>query len=164
LTDRNAVLLHSAAVIVQGKGFLFAGQSEAGKSTAAELLKTDGCKRGLDVEILSDEHNIIRGWQDGWRVHGTWRNSTISDVSASDAPLQGIFFLEQAGENKILSLTDRRLIWRRLLASLIRIADTDEWWHKKLDILERIVKEVPCYKMHFDKSGGIVKVLEQMFL
>jgi hypothetical protein len=34
---------------------------------------------------------------------------------------------------------------------------TAEWWQKELDILERIVHEIPCYTMHFDKSGAIVE-------
>ena len=60
------------------------------------------------------------------------------------------------GRNEIVPLTDRKEIWQRLLATLIRPMVTAEWWQKELDVLERIVAEVPCYKMHFDKSGAIV--------
>ena len=55
-----------------------------------------------------------------------------------------------------MPLTDRKEIWKRLLATLIRPMVTAEWWQKELDVLERIVNEVPCYIMHFDKSGAIV--------
>jgi hypothetical protein len=68
-------------------------------------------------------------------------------------------FLKQDRENKIEPLTDRKKIWRTLLATLIRPMVTAEWWQKELDILERIVHEVPCYTMHFDKSGAIVEEL-----
>jgi MoaA/NifB/PqqE/SkfB family radical SAM enzyme len=42
LADRNAVLLHSAAAIVNGQGLVFVGHSEAGKSTTMEMLKAAG--------------------------------------------------------------------------------------------------------------------------
>lgn len=34
---------------------------------------------------------------------------------------------------------------------------TAEWWQKELDVLERIVNDIPCYTMHFDKTGKIVE-------
>jgi MoaA/NifB/PqqE/SkfB family radical SAM enzyme len=72
LADRNAVLMHSAAAIVNGQGLVFVGHSEAGKSTTMELLKAAGEQgrggareqgsRGLQVEILCDDRNVIRKW------------------------------------------------------------------------------------------------------
>ena len=161
-TDRDAALLHSAAAVVGGSGFVFAGHSDAGKSTTMELLKTARREQGLDAEILCDDRNIVRRWSDGWRVHGTWSHGTTSDVSPASAPLRAVLFLEQAAKNEIVPLTDRKLVWRRLLATLIRAAVSDEWWRKELDILERFVAEVPCYTMRFDKTGKIVPELEAL--
>jgi hypothetical protein len=56
-------------------------------------------------------------------------------------------------------LTDRKEIWRRLLATLIRPMVTAEWWQKELDVLQEIVDEIPCYTMRFDRSGAIVAQL-----
>jgi hypothetical protein len=92
-----------------------------------------------------------------WLVHGTWSHGTTADVSPSSAPLCAILFLKQDKKNKIEPLTDRKKIWHNLLATLIRPMVTAEWWQKELDILERIVHEIPCYTMHFDKSGAIVE-------
>ena len=39
---------------------------------------------------------------------------------------------------------------------------TADWWHKEMDVLERIVAEVPCYTMRFDRSGAIVPELERL--
>jgi hypothetical protein len=68
-------------------------------------------------------------------------------------------FLKQDRLNKIEALTDRKKIWHNLLATLIRPMVTAEWWQKELDLLERIVQEIPCYTMRFDKSGAIVEEL-----
>ena len=65
LADRDAVLLHSAAAIVNGRGLLFVGHSEAGKSTTMELLKAARRERGLDAEILCDDRNVVRLWPEG---------------------------------------------------------------------------------------------------
>ena len=180
LADRNAILVHSAAAIVNGKGLVFVGHSKAGKSTTMELLKAENREGRFSAEILCDDRNVLRYWPgktteqkptsapvkgekgngDGqWLVHGTWSHGTTADVSPSSAPLCAILFLKQDRENKIEPLTDRKKIWRILLATLIRPTVTAEWWQKELDIMERIVHEVPCYIMHFDKSGAIVEKL-----
>jgi hypothetical protein len=163
LADRQAVLLHSAAVILVGNGYLFVGHSDAGKSTTVTMLKNSG----LPVEILCDDRNIVRKWShpDGkkeWRVHGTWSHGTVPDVSPNSAPLKAILFLQRDTINQIKPLTDRKEIWKRLLATLIKPMVTAEWWEKELDVLEGIVKEIPCYTMHFDKSGAIVEQLVKL--
>ncbi len=86
----------------------------------------------------------------------------MPDVSSAAAPLRAILFLEQSARNEIIPLTDRKLVWQRLLATLIRPLVTAEWWNKELDVLERIVDEVPCFTMRFDRSGAIVPELERL--
>jgi MoaA/NifB/PqqE/SkfB family radical SAM enzyme len=201
LADRQAVLLHSAAAVVNGQGLIFVGHSDAGKSTTVEMIKAasrrvgevvrrDG--PGLQVEILCDDRNIIREWtrssgaseegrppsagpgmassnepllasQEGeWRVHGTWSHGDVADVSSTSAPLRALLFLQQDRRNEIELLSDRKEVWRRLLATLIRPMMTAQWWQKEMDVLEQIVSEVPCYIMRFDKSGAIVPELERL--
>ncbi len=164
LADRQALLLHSAAAILNGAGFMFVGHSETGKSTTVTLLK-NAAQPGafhaplLQAEILCDDRNIVRRWTDGWRVHGTWSHGEVPDVSPSSAPLHAILFLQQDTCNEIVPLTSRKEIWTRLLATLIKPLTTAEWWRKELDVLEQIVHEIPCYVMHFDKTGRIVAEL-----
>jgi len=121
LADRDAVLLHSAAVILNGQGLLFVGPSDAGKSTIVTLLK-DAADRAkglssLRAEVLCDDSNTVRKWprpvsatNDGerggeWRVHGTWSHGDVADVSSASAPLRAILFLEQSPRNEIVRLT-----------------------------------------------------------
>ena len=155
LADRHAALIHSAAVILNGQGLLFVGHSEAGKSTTVRMLKGR-------AEILCDDRNIVRRWPEGWRVHGTWSHGDVEDVSSASAPLRAILFLRQDTRNAITPLTDRKGIWKRLLATLIKPMVTAEWWHKEVDVLARLVSGVPFYTMDFDRSGAIVAELAKL--
>jgi MoaA/NifB/PqqE/SkfB family radical SAM enzyme len=162
LADRNAVLLHSAAVILNGQGLLFVGHSDAGKSTTVTMLKglpSAPETPDVRVEILCDDRNIVRRWDTGWRLHGTWSHGDVPDVSPASAPLRAVLFLHQAPCNEIVPLTDRKEIWLRFLATLIKPMVTAAWWEKELDVLQQMVSDVPCYTMHFDKSGNIASIL-----
>jgi len=159
VADRQGCLLHSGGLSIDGQGFIFVGHSDAGKSTTMELVR-----RGLGTraEILCDDRNIVRRWPEGFRVHGTWSHGEVSSVSSGSAPLRAILFLEQHERNELIGLEDRREIWPRLLATLIKGVVTADWWRKEMDVLERMVDEVPCYLMRFDRSGAIVPELEPL--
>ncbi len=171
LADREACYLHSGGMVIDGRGFLFVGHSEAGKSTTMELVRG---ALGERAEILCDDRNIVRWWPRGYAargcaggppgfyVHGTWSHGDVPDVSSAGVPLRAILFLEQSERNEIVPLDDRMAVWQRLLATLIRPMVTADWWHKEMDVLERIVDEVPCATMRFDRSGGIVPELEKL--
>jgi hypothetical protein len=159
VADREGCFLHSAALKIDGQGFVFVGHSDAGKSTTIELVRGT---LGERAEILCDDRNIVRRWPDGLRVHGTWSRGDVPDVSSASATLRAILFLQQHEWNEIVPLADRKQIWQRLLATLIKPMVTAEWWHKEMDLLERVVAEVPCYAMRFDKSGAIVADLERL--
>lgn len=156
LSNRNAALIHSSAAIINGKGFLFVGHSDAGKSTTMELLKSAKEKNNLDIEILCDDRNIVRRWESGWKLYGTWSHGTTRDVSAQIAPLSKIFFINQSPSNQIVPIFDKNIMWKKFLATLIRGVVTESWWKKELEVLTNLINEIPCYNMHFDKSGDIV--------
>lgn len=153
LADRRGCFLHSCGVNFEGRGLLFAGHSEAGKSTMARMLKGK-------AEILCDDRIIVRQKSDGFRIYGTWSHGDVTDVSADSAPLKAIYFLKKARENREVPLTDKKEIAKRLLAYLIRPFVTADWWEKTLELVGLLADEIPCYELYFDKSGRIVEHLE----
>ena len=155
LADRQGCYLHSCGVIFRGKGLLFAGHSEAGKSTLATILKGK-------AEILCDDRIIIRDSASGFKIYGTWSHGDVPDVSANSAPLEAIMFLKKAGRNRLIRLEDKKEIVRMILACLIRPFITAEWWEKTLVFIENLSREIPCYVLEFDKSGGVIKALEEL--
>jgi len=114
------------------------------------------------IEILCDDRNIVRRRSDGWRAYGTWSHGDVPVISPASAPLRAICFIEKADENRLIPLSDRKEIRRRLLACLIKPFVTADWWNKSLDLIERMAGEVSCYEMRFDRSGAIVQELRQL--
>ena len=155
LSDRAGVFVHSCGAVMDGKGLLFVGHSGAGKSTMAELIAPHG-------PILCDDRNIVRHYGNKWHVFGSWSHGDFPDVSSLSVPLNAILFIEQASGNRISRLDDRREIVRRLLGNVIRPFVTVDWWNKTLTVIERLVNEVACYRLEFDKSGGIVEELRRL--
>jgi hypothetical protein len=155
LADRQGCYLHSCGVVLDGAGLMFVGHSEAGKSTMTKMLKGQ-------AEILCDDRIIIRRWPDGFRIHGTWSHGEVPDVSAHSAPLKAILFLVKDTENRLVPIPDTREANRKMLACLIKPFVTAEWWEKTLAVMEQIAREVPCYDLHFDKSGQVVDLLKRL--
>ncbi|NQU17889.1 MAG: radical SAM protein [Candidatus Saganbacteria bacterium] len=155
LADRQGCYFHSSGLILNGKGFLFAGYSGAGKSTISLMLQNH-------AEILCDDRIIVKKQKKGFHIFGTWSHGDVPDISAKSIPLHAIMFLEQAQDNRLVQITDRKEIRKRLLAFLIKPLVTKDWWEKMLTLIEKISFEVPCYIMKFDKSGAIVKELKSL--
>lgn len=114
------------------------------------------------AEILCDDRIIIRRRSEGFRIYGTWSHGDVPEVSANSAPLRAVLFLEKAEENKILAVNDKKEITKRLLSCLIKPFVTVDWWHKTLVLIDKIADHVPCYVLRFDKSGRVVKLLENL--
>lgn len=155
LAHRQGFYLHSCGVDFQGKGLLFAGHSEAGKSTMATLLKGK-------AKILCDDRIIIRKRQGGFRIFGTWSHGDVPDVSVDSAPLSAIMFLEKANENELIKITNQKEIVQKMLSCLIQPFVTLDWWQRTLAIIDQVITETPCYVLRFDKSGKIVQKLNKI--
>jgi MoaA/NifB/PqqE/SkfB family radical SAM enzyme len=155
LADREGCVFHSSGIVMGGRGLLFVGHSDAGKSTIVKMLEGKG-------KILCDDRNIARRWPEGWRVHGTWSHGEVPQVSSASAPLGAILFLQKSNRNRLRPLDNRKEILGRLLSCLIRPMVSTDWWEKMLALIGSVAREVPCYKMEFDQSGNIVVELEDL--
>ncbi|MCJ7588776.1 MAG: radical SAM protein [Candidatus Aminicenantes bacterium] len=154
LADRQGCLLHACGVSHEGKGLLFVGHSEAGKSSVGKMYAGQGV-------LLCDDRIALRRWPDGYSIYGTWHPGELREVSHLSAPLAGLFFLEKSDEIRIARLRDKAEVVRRLAACLIKPLATADWWEKVLTLLERIAEEVPCYDLRFDRSGRLVDRLKE---
>ena len=155
LANRKGCFFHSSGVILEEKGFLFLGHSEAGKSTIIKMLQGK-------AEILCDDRIIVRKHTGGFKIHGTWSHGEVPQVSSKGAPLEGIFFLEKDENNQIIPIDNRKNTIKGLLDCIITSFETNDWWQKTLSLIQELANEVPCYSLRFDKSGEIVEILQSM--
>jgi MoaA/NifB/PqqE/SkfB family radical SAM enzyme len=151
----DGAFIHAAGVDLRGSGLLFAGPSEAGKSTAVKMLTGK-------AKILCDDRMVLRREPAGFRIYGTWSHGEIPIVSPDSAPLQAILFLRQAKENRLEKIEDPSAVLKSLLPRFVRPLVTADWWDRVLGLGEAIAVGVPCYDMYFDKSGRIVDALEEL--
>lgn len=155
LSNRHGCIMHSAGVEMDGKGLLFVGHSDAGKSTIVSLLKNIS-------RILCDDRIIIRKWGDIFKIHGTWSHGDVAEVSSEPAPLHSIMFLEQASENCLIPLNDKKHIIEKLLACLIKPFVTTHWWDNMFTLIEQISCEIPCYTLKFKNDDSVLNLLHQL--
>jgi len=156
LAYRQGCIIHSLGIILDGNGYIFVGHSDAGKSTMAGIMKQG-------AEILCDDRNIIRKKNDVFELFGTWSHGDVPDVSSNYAPLKAAFFLEQSKTNALEEINDKKLIFKTLLACLIKPVGTSDWWDNSLDILTSISNEIPCWNLKFNKSDDVFKLIKKLY-
>ncbi len=155
LADREGCYIHASGVVLDGKGLLFVGHSNTGKSTMAMMLHGK-------AKVLCDDRIIVRRWPRGFKIHGTWSHGDVSVVSADAAPLKAILFLKQDRENRLIPLDRRQDAVGMLLACLIKPLVTADWWEQMLALVDQIAHKVPCYSLHFTKNGDVIDLLRRL--
>jgi len=155
LADRQAMVMHSSGLVLHGQGYLFAGQSGAGKSTVIKLLRDYGY-------VLCDDRVVVRKWPEGFRLHGTWSHGEIPVTSNLQAPLKAILLLKKARRCKIEPILDPKEIMHALLIRVARPVQTAEWLKKVLDLLGALAGEVPVYRLSFTRDARIVEAMETL--
>ena len=152
LIRRHGMLLHSSAVVKDGKAYLFTANSGVGKSTHTgywlELFP--------DAYILNDDKPAIRCFDDGIYVYGTpW--SGKHDISRNEkVRLGGIAVVERADSNFIEPMPPASAAVKILSQTVRKIRE--ERMVELLTTLDRVLREVPVYRLGCinDKSAAEV--------
>lgn len=94
----NIMFLHTAAVIIDEKMYLFFAPSGGGKTTICSLAEEKG------FNVLTDESCVIKKKDDRFSV-GLFPVWPVKDGPGKMWEISGIFFLEKAKINKVSSLS-----------------------------------------------------------
>lgn len=95
LARRGEFLVHAASAIRNGRAFLFAGVSGAGKTTISRLAPPD-------ATLLTDEISYIRKSGSGYSAYGTPFAGELARVGENcSAPLDTLYLLSQGPENRV---------------------------------------------------------------
>jgi hypothetical protein len=149
--------LHSCGVRdASGRGYLFIGQSGAGKTTMARLWGTvPGASILSDDRIILRQHNGERFWMYGTPWHGE-----AQLASTERAPLAAIFFLRHGLRNELLSLGRAESAARLFSCSFPTFYHADGLAFT-LAFYEKVASAVPCYELSFTPDEGAVAFVRQ---
>lgn len=142
LVNFRGFMLHSSAVAVDGRAYLFSAPSGTGKSTHTELW----CRHfGSRAEIINDDKPAIRATDNGIFAYGTpWSGKSDLNLNRS-VRLGGICFLERAETNYINRISNGDAV-AELLNQTLRPSDP-KYMVMLLDTLDKVITETPVFKM-----------------
>ena len=143
LAGRKGILTHAAGIVSNGKAFIFAGASGAGKSTFSQLLAE--AKVG---KLLSDERMIVREIDGTMQAFGTPWAGTAGIAHNGQAPLAGIFILQHGPDNHIEKIGAGHALDKLLPMFSIPWYDPDTMPYI-IAFAKRLVAKVPVYVMRF---------------
>ena len=147
LARQGGFLLHSASAIRNGKAFLFAGVSGAGKTTISRLAPAD-------ATLLTDEISYVRklavpGQGEGYVGFGTPFTGELAKLGENtSAPVAAVYLLAQGPENRIEALGEAEA-GRELLANMLFFAEDQEMVHCAFQAACDFVRRVPVYRLTF---------------
>jgi len=143
LARGRGVLLHASGIKDSGRGILFSGTSGAGKSTLATLWEGQA-----GVTVLSDDRVIIREQEGRFWAYGTPWHGDARAASPEAVPLDRIFVIEHASENRAAPLDPLDAASRLLVRSFPPFWDAGGMAFT-LEFLGQLCQAVPCYEMGF---------------
>lgn len=140
LLDFNGSFLHSSAVILDGKAYLFSAPSGTGKST-----HTEKWCRLFGARYLNDDKPAIRLVDGVWMAYGTpW--SGKHDLSSNEGvPVGGVAVLRRGEENTIVPLQPAQALPWIMSQSSYRLRR--EKMEKQLALIDRFLRQVPIWQL-----------------
>jgi len=142
LAQEGGFLIHAASAVRNGKAFLFAGVSGAGKTTISRLAPPD-------VTLLTDEISYLRRNGHGYVAYGTPFTGELAKIGENvRAPLAALYLLRQGPENAIepVSAGDAA---RSLLKNVLFFAHDPELTGMIFESACNLVQRVPVFRLTF---------------
>lgn len=154
LLKHQAFLLHSAVVMMDGKTVLFSGPSGVGKSTQAQLWKD--C---LGAKVVNGDRCVIMKKQDTFYGGGSPWSGTSGIHCADQAPIAGIFLVNQSPENSVVRLGAAAFI-PLLTQSIVNSWDTD-FMARVTGLITELLAQVPVYRLNCRPDQKAVELAYQ---
>lgn len=132
--------IHSSAVVLDGKAYLFTAPSGTGKST-----HTEKWIRLFGAHYLNDDKPVLRKVNGLWMAYGTpW--SGKNDLSTNEGvPLAGIACLQRGESNSITRMSPPAAMPYLMsqTVSHLRVENVE----RKLALMDSLLKEIPIWDL-----------------
>lgn len=149
----DGMMLHSSCIAVDGRAYLFSAPSGTGKSTHTMLWKD---KFGDRAFFVNDDKPALRIFDDGVYACGTpfsGKTDLNTNVSVKAA---GICLVHRAEKNRI-EKADTKEALPKIFSQILRPADP-AMMVRVMDLLDRILKEVPVYNLYCNMDSEAADV------
>jgi len=155
LAQHAGALIHAAGARICGQGYIFPGESSAGKTTLSRQLADRE-----DILPLSDDRVIVRQIEGRCHVFGTPWPGDAAIAQNEHAPLAGILFLAHGPRNELQELRPRVALEK--LLPVISIP----WYDREvvpllLSFCEDLLAHVPAYELSFTLDGTVAAFLRE---
>jgi len=152
LARQGGFLLHSASAIRNGRAFLFAGVSEAGKTTISRLAPPD-------ATLLTDEISYVRKESQGYFAYGTPFTGELAKLGENVcAPVAGLYLLAKGDENRIDPIAPAEAA-RSLLANLLFFAEDETLVQGIFHSAFEFVSHVPVSRLTFIPDSRVWELI-----
>jgi hypothetical protein len=152
LAPQGGLLLHSASAIRNGKAFLFAGISGAGKTTISRLAPPD-------ATLLTDEISYVRKREVGYTAYGTPFTGELAKLGENvSAPIAALYLLAQGPENRIDPVAPAEAA-RSLLANVLFFAEDEELVQSIFHSAFEFVSRVPVSRLTFVPDARVWELI-----
>ena len=143
LLNFNGLMLHSSAVALNGKAYLFSGPCGVGKSTHTNLWRTIF---GEDVVVFNDDKPALRRLDGRWYAYGTpWCGKDGINVNMK-VPLAGICFLKQSDRNEIRRIDGKEALAKVISQTTYHLRDAEKM-QRMLENVSKLINEIPIYEL-----------------
>ena len=133
--------LHSSAIELEGRAYLFSAPSGTGKST-----HTEKWCRLFGARLLNDDKPALRLQSEGWIAYGTPWSGKYDLSRPVGVPLGAIAFLMRGQENTIRRLSPEEAI-PLLVSQSLRYLNADQMG-QQLMLLDRLLQTVPVWELY----------------
>ena len=153
LLDFDGFLIHSSAVALDGKAYLFSGPCGVGKSTHTRLWRGEF---GRAAEIINDDKPAIRLQEGRFDVYGTpWSGKSRRNRNIR-VPLAGLALLSQAPENHIERVHDAEALYFTLNQTVRPYGSGQT--ERLLALLDRFFRIVPVWRLACAPNAEAVRL------
>lgn len=154
MLKHTVFLMHASVIAVDGEGYAFLAHSGTGKTTQTRLWLAHF---GPRARVINGDKPLIRVMSDGTFVaYGTpWCGKEGMGCNAS-VPLKALFLLERSTA-PTCEPADQEYSIDRLFHQLL-MPDHPEQMMRLLDMVDKLVETVPCYRLRCDMTDDSVTV------
>ncbi|MBO5280538.1 MAG: hypothetical protein J6B55_04860 [Clostridia bacterium] len=138
----GGMMLHSSAVALDGRAYLFSGPSGMGKSTHTRLWQ----KEFPSAVVINDDKPVLRKLDGVWYAYGTPWCGKDGINSNQKVSLAGICFLRRGDRNKIRRLSPIEATAAVISQTERRFASAKGLGYMT-DLVDKLVQDIPIYEL-----------------